>query len=121
MGRRVLNPIPAVALGGTAVAMSLGHDCSCEVLVTGIASRGPLSSTNKTVKSRLWPWREPFFRHTTYTLLRCSLLARQRRVKAHRLLYHSTLGLRVIKKKEVTIEGGGLGVQDGVTRVVSEG
>jgi len=32
-------------------------------------------------------------------------------LKAHRLLYHSTLGLRVIKKKKSRVEGVGCGVR----------
>jgi len=35
----------------------------------------------------------------TTTLQKCEAVPRRARIKAHRLVYHSTLGLRVIKKK----------------------
>ena len=75
----------------------------------------PQFGTNKPVKASFWPWLEPFFRQTSLKAVKCSLLDRQRlgggRVrgglvfKAHRWLYHSTLGSRVIKKKKK--KGGG--------------
>ena len=78
--------------------------------------------THKTVKARIWPWPEPFFwekslkRYKVFPLrsgagvqfsISEQLLHKnvQRFLgglvfKAHRLLHHLTLGLRVIKKKK---------------------
>jgi len=88
----------------------------------------PLSSTfgtYKTVKARLWPWLEQFFRRKSLTPSklfppRSEAVDRGREVeyldvkfrrglvfKAHRLLCHSTLGSRVIKKVEYLAGGVG--------------
>jgi len=67
----------------------------------------PLSSeygTCKTVNAKVWPWLQ---NKSSENVLSCSLYARKRIrqrgglvSKARRLLYHSTLGLRVKKKAE---------------------
>ena len=68
----------------------------------------PVSSeygTYKTVKARFWSW---LAGKSPQNVLSCSLFARKRylvprraRIKAHIPLYHSTLGLRIIKKKKM--------------------
>ena len=57
-----------------------------------------------TRRQRRWP--RPHFR-----LSRTCLGVWGLTFKAHRLLYHSTLGSRLIKKQKKKVGGGGLGVQ----------
>ena len=57
---------------------------------------------SKTVKTRFWPW----LAGKNYSILSsCSLFARKRSISLRLIdfVYHSTLGLRVIKKKKGSI------------------
>ena len=97
VSRKSISPLPCATIGAKC---TMGAWCGAEGLGVGISPLGA-PSHRKVISPPSW---DPMVEHHWCSMGAWCLGFVS---KAHRLVYHSTLGLRVIKKKKISLGFGG--------------